>query len=270
MNQFLKKLLSFLFLFSVSLILAQNKETSNNTNVNLVVFGGGEISDDLFKEFLSHSKVKNPNILIIPFAAGRKIIKQRSLKAKNIFTKLGLNNVQILDLSDREKALEAIKWSETIWIPGGSQARLRKVLEKHEIFDVIRAKAFEGYLIGGTSAGASIVSRVMMEGNTKDKATGKKRPVISYGLGLWSNAIVDQHFSQRKRLSRLDTAIKVHPDLIGVGIDESTGVVYKGKNEFSVIGKGTVTFLQVESRSKLKKTDKLKKIILKNGDSYNY
>lgn len=243
---------------------------SSPANVNVVIFGGGKIDDTLLSEFLSHSKIKNPNLLIIPQAANVSDVEKTGVQYKKIFENIGVNNIRVLDLSDRDNAMEAIKWSDIMWISGGSQVRLRNAMEKSRVIENIRDKIFDGFLVGGTSAGASIMSKTMMANNTTDKETGKMRPVISYGLGVWDSAIIDQHFSQRKRLPRLDHAVKVHPDLVGIGIDESTGVVYKGKNEFSVIGEGTVTVLQEESRAKLKETDELKKRVLKKGDRYSY
>lgn len=262
----IRLVLSTFLVLSSCLLLAQK----DNSNVNIVVFGGGKIGDDLLLEFLSQSEDQNPKLLIIPQAAKNGDRERVGQRYKNTFTNIGVGNVRVLDLSDRDNALEAIEWCNVMWISGGSQVRLRKALEKAQVFKNIQDKIFDGYLMGGTSAGASIVSKVMMENNTIDKKTKKMRPIISYGLGVWKNVIVDQHFSQRNRFPRLEVAVKVHPDLIGIGIDESTGVVYKGKNEFSVIGEGSVTLLKEESRDKLKETDELEKKILKNGDSYSY
>lgn len=255
----------FIVLYS-GLLFAQK----DNSNVNIVVFGGGKIENELLLEFLSRSENQNPKLLIIPQAAKNDDLEKVGQRYKGIFENVGVGNIRVLDLNDPNNALEAIEWCDVMWISGGSQIRLRKALEKAQVLKNIQDKIFDGYLMGGTSAGASIVSKVMMENNTIDKKTGKMRPIISYGLGVWENVIVDQHFSQRNRFSRLEVAVKVHPDLIGIGIDESTGVVYNGNNEFSVIGEGSVTILQEESRAKLKETDELEKIILRNGESYSF
>jgi cyanophycinase len=46
--------------------------------------------------------------------------------------------------------------------------------------------------------------------------------VATRGLGFLPGTIVDQHFVRRKRHNRLLSLVLEHPDLVGVGIDEST------------------------------------------------
>jgi cyanophycinase len=89
-----------------------------------------------------------------------------------------------------------------------------------------------GGVIGGSSAGAAIQSRVMIRG-------GKGQPKISTGLELLQGAIIDQHFLKRNRLSRLLAAIRTHPKLIGFGIDEGTAIVVSD-NKYRIVGKSYV------------------------------
>jgi hypothetical protein len=114
--------------------------------------------------------------------------------------------------------------------------------------------------MGGTSAGASIWSDVMMVSSTT--VNGIMTPTIGYGLRLWPEAIIDQHFTQRQRLQRLEIAVSKHPTLYGIGIDESTGILYTNKTSFRVVGPGTVTVLRPVSGGH-------EKIILRGGDVYN-
>jgi cyanophycinase len=117
-----------------------------------------------------------------------------------------------------------------VWISGGDQSRLTALYGgtrvERELAKVLR----RGGVVGGTSAGASVVSAVMMAGEGK---TGQ-------GFGLLADAIVDQHFSNRHRLPRLLGILKTHPGQLGIGIDEQTAVVIRGK-EVTVLGNATVT-----------------------------
>src|SRR5699024_12066921 len=111
--------------------------------------------------------------------------------------------------------------------------------------------------IGVNSARESNMSTTMMANAEIDEKTKKMYPVIAYGLILWYNVIIEQHFNERNRLQRLEIAIEKHPDQIGVGIDERTGIAYDGENSFFVIGKGQVTVLhnkEKNSQSTLEKT----------------
>lgn len=258
--------LSFFFILFLSLFSLHSVSQENEGKIRLVAFGGGEISKELRKEFLSYSPAEEPNLLVISYASEPEKVRETALRNQELFKKVGAQNIRVLDLSDRKKALQDIKWCDVIWMSGGSQVRLREALEEAEVVDDIQRHFQMGGLIGGTSAGASIMSTTMMANVEIDEKTKKMYPVISYGLNLWDNVIIDQHFSERNRLQRLEIAIEKHPDLIGVGIDERTGIAYDGENSFFVIGKGQVTVLQTREDN-TKST--LEKVTLKKGDRYS-
>jgi cyanophycinase len=89
-------------------------------------------------------------------------------------------------------------------------------------------------VIGGTSAGAAIMSEVMI-------SSGRERPVISQGFGLIDTAIIDQHFVKRNRFRRLKSAVLQHPELIGFGIDEGAAIQYAvGTGRFDIVGSSCV------------------------------
>jgi len=71
----------------------------------------------------------------------------------------------------------------------------------------------------------------------------KDAAVLSLGLGFVSNAIIDQHFSQRRRFGRLLSAIALRQDMLGIGIDEDTALVIERGNGVEVIGRGAVTLI---------------------------
>ena len=89
-------------------------------------------------------------------------------------------------------------------------------------------------MVGGTSAGAAIMSDLMITGGAEKATTGT-------GLGFLAGVIVDQHFTQRKRLKRLAALVDEHPEFPGLGIDEGTAIVTKDGRFFKVMGEGTVT-----------------------------
>lgn len=229
--------------------------------------GGGKITDAFLTEIVSYSRDQSPRLLVIPFASRtERGAKNSGEKYANRFRAIGVDDVSILDTSDREQALEDIEKCTMIWMPGGSQGYLARALEKVDLLQAVRGKVRTGILIGGTSAGASIMSEVMMSHTEKDKESGESHPVISHGLGNWPGTIIDQHFSQRNRLWRLKEAISLHPGLIGIGLDESTAVVrHGGKNRFTVIGSGTVSVVRKTSEDSPVTVE-----VLSNGDVYEY
>ena len=97
-----------------------------------------------------------------------------------------------------------------------------------------------GVIVGGTSAGASVVSEHMV-GYGSPGAQPKFRMVAqSQGLGLLPGVIVDQHFSQRERFGRLINLVASSPDLLGIGLDEDTAILVTDETDLEVIGKGSV------------------------------
>jgi cyanophycinase len=114
-----------------------------------------------------------------------------------------------------------------------------RALAKTDVPEAIRRRYMEGAIVGGTSAGAAVMSQVMIAGKSDlGSLTAGDTPTYT-GLGLWPDVIVDQHFLKRGRFSRLTTAVLDRPKLIGVGIDESTAVVVTGRT-FEVIGRSNV------------------------------
>jgi cyanophycinase len=135
-----------------------------------------------------------------------------------------------------------------------------------------------GICIAGTSAGAAVMSRQMIAQGQAPIITEKGVVSFDIGLGLVSMAIIDQHFSQRRRLTRLLSALAQRPDLLGVGIDENTGLVITVNESIEVIGDGSVTILdgremisnyeEIEAQEKLELLG-VKMHLLPSGSSYN-
>lgn len=238
----------------------------------LVVVGGGKPQQEIRKSLLELSPVPDPNMLIIPHAAGEENLESSGQRNVEIFKDLGIEQVAILDLAFVDKALADIADCNVIWMSGGSQSRLMKTLEdraKGVLIKAIREKAAAGTPIGGSSAGAAVMSEVMISSSYRDEDTGLLTPRISQGLGLWPEVIIDQHFSQRNRFERLEIAIRKNPDLTGVGIDERTAVIYDGtQNSFRVIGEGTVTIVRVSDSADA--GSEFEETILEAGDVYEF
>ena len=128
-----------------------------------------------------------------------------------------------------------------VFMTGGNQVKLSSLVAGTRLGDAIR-KAYEaGAVVGGTSAGASVVTTHMVASGAEG-ATPKERMVqLAAGLGLVDGVIIDQHFSQRNRYGRLLALVAHSPQLLGIGIDEDTAVVLTEGRYVEVIGKGAVT-----------------------------
>lgn len=205
---------------------------------HLVVVGGGPPIEEIYRRALDISGGEQARVLVVPFASPDPAAGEKSAAA---WRALGATNVGVLDLSEPEIALLAIGEADLIWFRGGEQERLMRHLESVEgVIAAIHACYLRGGTIGGTSAGAAIMSRRMISGPAGRRGTPEaKLARFGTGLGLWPDVIVDQHFARRQRQLRLATAVHDFPELLGVGIDEATAVIVSGR-EFEVIGHGPV------------------------------
>ena len=120
-------------------------------------------------------------------------------------------------------------------------------------------------MIGGTSAGATIQGDYLVRGNplgnTEMMAEGYER-----GFGFLPGVAIDQHFTQRDRLKDLVQLKKQHPELIGIGIDESTALIVQGST-MQVVGQHQVTVFDHDAAHKAANEDYA---ILKSGESYDF
>jgi cyanophycinase len=114
-----------------------------------------------------------------------------------------------------------------------------KALEGTGVPDVIARRYRDGAVVGGTSAGAAVMSAIMLTGDADLQSITVGATKTAAGLGLWPEVIVDQHHLKRQRQSRLISLVLEHPTLVGVGIDERTAAIVSG-SRFEVIGESSV------------------------------
>ena len=217
---------------------------------HLVIAGGGRTTPAIVERALTLAGGPTAHVLIIPQASSRVDAGQRSL---GLWRTSGARRVSVLDLRDRGAALAAVKEADLIWFSGGSQTRLMRSLNQYGLAKAIRERFRQGATVGGTSAGAAVMSDVMLEANSHADGLGANARTAK-GLGLWSSVIVDQHFFRRSRFNRLLGAVLGHSDKLGVGIDESTAVVVQG-HCFEVIGKSTVMVMDARKATRLGASD---------------
>lgn len=216
----------------------------------LVIVGGAEdrLQDRIIlRKYVDYCGGSSAKIRIITAASGDPEGVWQSYR--NVFMALGVEDVQRLVLDDRNSAHSPqvqpeILQADGIFMSGGDQSRLMDILwdtpayqSMHQAFHV------NGCCIGGTSAGAAVMSRHMIAQGPAVLRPSKEAVDTDIGLGFLSQAVVDQHFSERRRLARLLSTLAMRPDLLGVGIDEDTALVIERGEAIEVIGKGSVTLV---------------------------
>ncbi len=206
---------------------------------HLVIHGGGPWNDVVSHRVLHLAGGPKAKILVVPQASTARNAGP-STAAK--WTAAGALDVKILDLKD-EQAKESVATADLIWFGGGDQAKLVETLQGTGILEAIRERYRKGAVVGGTSAGAAVMSPVMIVRSAGKPGTPEiNQPILADGFGLWPGVIVDQHYLKRRRGERLMRAVRNHPDLLGVGIDESTAVIVSGTS-FEVVGPSEVVVI---------------------------
>jgi cyanophycinase len=197
------------------------------------------------------------DIVVFPMASAepestgiRQATELRSLGAKNARSVV-LTRAQALS----EEGVRALDGVTGVFFSGGDQSRLMKVLLETPVHARLLELYREGAVMGGTSAGAAVMSRVMITGDerlNKDSTESftfirKGNIVTAQGLGFLENVIVDQHFVRRKRHNRLISLVLEQPGLVGMGIDEATVLVVTEGKKFEVMGEGSVLVLDARA-----------------------
>jgi len=218
---------------------------------HLIIVGGGPMVPQISERALTLSGGKRAHVLIVPQASELSDSGQRSAE---MWREAGAERVAVLDLKDKHAAIDAVRKADLIWMPGGDQGRLMEVLRRQGIVEAIQDRFRNGATVGGTSAGAAVMSVAMLTAESRLDRVTADTSKMAQGLGLWPEVIVDQHFIRRCRFTRLLTAVLNHPDNVGIGIDESTAVVVSGRS-FEVIGQSDVLVIDARNTSKLRSRD---------------
>lgn len=205
---------------------------------HLFIVGGGSQSDSLVARFVELAGGRGrARIAVVPMASSEpaasgeeKVLQLREFGA-DAFVLL-LTRVQAESASTARR-LDGVTG---IWFSGGDQVRLAPVLVGTPTLAAMKQRYRAGAVVGGTSAGAAVLSDSMLTGNQRPPGDtlgyyGDEFPLIARGvievvpgLGFFPGVIVDQHFIRRERLNRLLAAVLERPTLLGIGIDESTAL----------------------------------------------
>jgi cyanophycinase len=214
----------------------------------LVAIGGGDIrSGDapLLKEFVKLAKGAKARVVVMTVATDDPAAASAEYRAA--FGKLGIDDVRVVDVSARAdaakpEALEAIEQATGLCVTGGDQLHITSLVGGTEMQKLIFRRYERGLVVGGTSAGAAMMSNSMLIGGASDENPKLGGVEIGPGMDLLVGAMIDTHFSQRGRFGRLLTAVAHYPQDLGIGIDEQTAIVVN-KTEFEVFGAGAVTVI---------------------------
>lgn len=213
----------------------------------IVAVGGGGTTDAIVARTLELAGGKAAVVVVLPQSSAVADAGDSSVK---MWLGAGANAATKMDFND-PGAKAALEAATLIWMPGGDQNRFMKAIAGTGLDDVIRARHRAGTVVGGTSAGAAVLSAMMITGEADLQSLTSGKTVLAKGLGLWTGGIFDQHFLKRQRSNRLLSAVLDHPGMIGVGIDEATAaILLDGRIE--VVGRSAVVVFDTRGAKAVK------------------
>lgn len=217
----------------------------------LFIIGGGKRPDDMMKEFVEMAeRFQSGRIVILPMASGapEEAGAEQAAQLRDLGAKRVEYHVLTREQAEDPASAKILDGAGGVFFSGGAQSRLLHVLFGTPLHSKIREIYRRGAVIGGTSAGAAVMSEIMITGEEKREvpqgqefATIEAGNILTLaGLGLIDEVIIDQHFVRRRRHNRLISLVVEIPELLGLGIDESTALVVTPDRTFRVAGWGNV------------------------------
>jgi len=217
---------------------------------HLLVIGGAEDKYNerrILKKFLSLAGDEKAEVLIVPVASD--FPEFAADVYTQAFRNLGVANPRVLRATSRQDAFEAnadelLDGVTGVFITGGDQMRLVSILGGTKFADKLRHMVRDtDMVLAGTSAGAAGMSTSMIVRGESTSHPHKSAVRLSPGLGFLKNIIIDQHFTERGRISRLITAVSYNPYNLGIGIDENTAIILNSQGVLEVFGAGSATIV---------------------------
>jgi cyanophycinase len=209
---------------------------------SLVIVGGAMQDPAIVQRFIELAGGTEAPIVIIPTAGEADEDYHQFWSGLKQWRDNGAKHLTVLHTRDRKVAdseafVRPLREARGVFFAGGRQWRLADSYLDTLTHKELAALLARGGVIGGSSAGASILSSFMVRGDTKsnEKMIGDH----TVGLGFLKNAAIDQHLLRRNRQFDMLEVIDKHPALLGIGIDEDTAIVVRG-DQFDVIGKSYV------------------------------
>jgi cyanophycinase len=214
----------------------------------VVIIGGAEDREGeakVLREFVRLAGGRRARIAVIAVAS--EIADEVAAVYTKLFPRLGAAEALDLKITGRRDAnsaetVEAVRRATGVFFTGGNQVRITRMLGGTKLDTVLHQRHAEGLVLAGTSAGAAMMSSVMIMGGTPLSTLRAGSVELGPGLEFVLGVLIDQHFEQRGRLRRLLSAVAQYPHDLGLGIDENTAAIIRG-HRLEVCGEGTVTIV---------------------------
>jgi cyanophycinase len=250
----------------------------------IVAVGGAEdkVHDvRILRRFVATCGGAAARIAVIPTASN---LAETGARYETLFRELGVTDATVLSYAERADAsrrdwMAVLEAATGVFLTGGDQLRLSTILGGTDVARALRRKNANGVSVGGTSAGAAILSEHMIAFGREGATPLAGAAVLAPGFGLTNRVVIDQHFRQRDRLGRLLSALAYNPFAAGLGLDEDTAAFIDNQDRVEIVGSGAITIVDVSAltHSAMASTDQNEPVcmtgirlhILTNGGSYD-
>ena len=266
MRNYLPFIVALAILASCSEII-NNQEDLKEAKGSLFIIGGGSRPTEMVNRIIDESGLrKSGYAIILPMSSS--VPDSAIIWASEQFIQNGIEQITGFNFLPGGDIplhwIDSLKNASLIYISGGDQNRFMSIAGGTAIEDAIHHAWQNGAMIAGTSAGAAVMSEKMITGNelrypeysATFRTIESENLEIGRGLGFITTAIIDQHFIWRSRHNRLFSAVMEHPDMLGIGIDESTAILVRG-NMAEVVGVAQVLVFRNPDASLKEKDGKM-------------
>ena len=208
----------------------------------LVIVGGGRVGADILTRFFDLAGGRDAPLVVIPTANGAESYPA-DWSGLKMFKDFGVTNITVLHTNDRkvadsEEFVRPLTTARAVWFPGGRQWRLVDSYLRTRTQREVERVLERGGVVGGSSAGASILASYMVRGARENNYI-MMAPGYEEGFGLIKGVAIDQHMLTRNRQDDLEEVVAKHPEVLGIGLDESTAIIVRGQ-QFEVTGASKV------------------------------
>ena len=166
------------------------------------------------------------------------------------FKKVGYTNVGFMDIQSiadakNELYLERVNKAAAILFSGGDQFKIATIIGGSPIAEAItkRYRHDPKFTVAGTSAGAMVMAKLMIQSGGTNEALIDYDLRISSGLGLIEDCIIDTHFIRRGRFGRLAHAVITNSGQLGIGLGEDTALLIRKGRKARCLGSGMVVII---------------------------
>lgn len=252
---------------------------------SLIIIGGGSRGPEVMQPIVDLAGGEKSKIVYFPMASelGDQLAAERiaDMKKHGAGTVLHLNITR--QQADSDSILALLDGVTGVYFGGGDQSRLTRVLKGTKVEKRLHELYQNGAVLAGTSAGAAVMSAIMLTGDQKRPSRDSsfnsieaENIVTTEGFGFVDDVIVDQHFLIRRRNNRLVSTVLEHPMKIGIGIDEATAIWIKPDHTFEVLGKSVVVVYNATA-SKIERdatgyglrASEMQMSVLRSGSTYD-